>query len=79
MIINYLGSEFVIILGDDFDENNFIVDNFYQGDYIVIGIRFIGGERVLGGIKIKSVVYMLKIRYCDFIDYGNVSFYDIYV
>lgn len=22
---------------------------------------------------------MLKIRYCDFIDYGNVSFYDIYV
>ncbi|MEQ6274140.1 hypothetical protein [Escherichia coli] len=76
--INCSGSEFAIILGDDSDENNPTADNFYQGDYTVTGIRFTGGERALGGIKIKSAVYTPKIRYCDFIDYGNASSYDIY-
>ena len=65
-------------MGDDSDENNPTADNFYQGDYTVTGIRFTGGERALGGIKIKSAVYTPKIRYCDFIDYGNASSYDIY-
>ncbi|ENG8365855.1 phage tailspike protein [Escherichia coli] len=76
--INYTGTDAAVKCGDPTDEDQPTADNFYQGDYVIYGIRFTGGQNAKFGIMVKSFVFTPKIQYCDFIDYGNKDSYDIY-
>lgn len=76
--LKYTGVGAAMYLGDPTNEDAPTADNFYQAEYTVEGVRFTGGERATYGIFIKSFVFTPRIRYCIFMDYGNVNSYDIY-
>ena len=76
--INYSGNYAAIAIGDPTPEDAPTADNFYQGEYTLEGIRFTGGANAQYGVYIKSFVFTPRLRYLEFMDYGNINSYDIF-
>lgn len=77
--LNYLGTGAAIAIGDpSLDEDNPSADGFYQGEYTISGIRFIGGQSAGYGIYIRSYVFTPHIYNCEFMDFGTADSWAIY-
>lgn len=77
--LNYLGTGAAIAIGDpSIDDNNPSADVFYQGEYTINGIRFIGGQSASYGIYIRSYVFTPHIYNCEFMDFGTADSWAIY-
>lgn len=77
--LDYRGTGAAISIGDpSIDDSSPNADVFYQGEYTINGLRFIGGSSASYGIYIRSYVFTPHIYNCEFMDFGSADSWAIY-